>query len=98
MQRAAEIAERIKLNAYKPSKNLVNDCYNYALDNIEWKDRSSVRLEGESSALDTTLDGVTEHTVSIHLNAKNSFGAYGGPKSVRCEIAGDRVISARYLD
>lgn len=95
MQKAIEYSKRMKVKSYEPSKKLVNECYKFAVNTIPWKDRSSVRLEGNGSGLVTTLDGVEENTVMVRLNAKNSFGAYVGTRVVSCEIKNNRVISAK---
>ncbi|CDH46981.1 hypothetical protein [Candidatus Contendibacter odensensis] len=65
-------------------------CLDYIRGHLDWKDRKSLRIEGKP---DTTVDGKLA-TITIHVNAKNSFGAYGGAESFICQLYNGKIITA----
>lgn len=64
---------------------LVDLCLNAARNRTAYKDPLSLRVE--SSRISTTDD---PKVMVLEVNAKNSYGAYSGAKSVFCVFSEDR--------
>ncbi len=67
-------------------------CLQYAKDRYAWKDKESVRIEDAQWG---TVNGVK--FLQLVLNAKNSYGAYGGGEYAGCFVNGqNQVFSFRH--
>lgn len=68
-------------------------CGSRATDNIVWKDRESVRIEGIYGGDFAIITHAGRKTVTrkyvVMVNAKNSFGAYGGASPIFCYTSQD---------
>lgn len=56
-------------------------CFSDIKQQYEFKDESSLRIEGETKTY--FYEGTTRQ-VTLHLNGKNSYGGYTGPKDFSC--------------
>ena len=56
-------------------------CFNDIKQQFTFKDMSSLRIEGETNT--NFYEGTTKQ-VLLHLNGKNSYGGYTGPKDFSC--------------
>lgn len=66
-------------------------CLAAAKERITYKDPSSLRIEGTPKVDYTTATGVVRQSITIMVNAKNSFGAYTGAKPVTCVLGTDNI-------
>lgn len=56
-------------------------CFKDIKQQFTFKDASSLRIEGETNT--NFYEGTTKQ-VLLHLNGKNSYGGYTGPKDFSC--------------
>ena len=66
-------------------------CLSAARDRIAYKDADSLRVEGPPIIRYTTATGEVRQSITIMVNAKNSFGAYAGAKPVTCILGADNA-------
>ena len=97
----AEDAEAIDVKAAGPSAmaksgDVEQACLNYLKLAKSWKDPDSVRVEGSYKTWDSDKSGA-RHILNIRLNAKNSYGAYGGAETFRCFLnhSGDALSTVQ---
>lgn len=66
-------------------------CLSAARDRIAYKDPDSLRIEGPPIIRYTTATGEVRQSITIMVNAKNSYGAYAGAKPVTCILGADNA-------
>lgn len=74
----------------KPAPEMPPDnytCFGYVRSHYTWKDSGSLRMEGKPTIIS---NGVLT-TITINVNAKNSFGAYGGAKPYSCQFYNGKI-------
>ena len=76
--------------ASQPS-TAINNCLTAAREKFAWKDRESVRIEGEPIKTTSTDTGEVRQALILSVNAKNSYGAYGGAEYVQCILGTDHL-------
>lgn len=78
-----------------PTKAQINACVQYAKEKYEWKDKESVRADSAKWA--DGEGGPKGGVLVLELNAKNSYGAYGGTNSAVCQLNGNKAETMGYI-
>ena len=76
--------------ASQPS-TAINNCLTAAQERFAWKDRESVRIEGEPIKTTSTDTGEVRQALILSVNAKNSYGAYSGAEYFQCILGTDNL-------
>ncbi len=91
---SAQPTAKPETKKFTPTKQMETDCFNVARRSIAWKDRESIRFEGSTGVGVEELTGEKKRFFGILVNAKNSWGAYGGADMVICYLEGKKVVKA----
>lgn len=78
--------------------DLVARCLDAAREMGGYKDPDSLKTEGQPLITFTPYKGAVRRAVTINVNAKNSYGAYGGSKPVGCIFAADNQTVLRVIN
>lgn len=78
-----------------PKETGAKSCRVSAQQSIAWNDAESIRIGeisgGEMEVLDFADSKIGARRYYVHVNAKNSYGAYSGAKPVTCFTSQDGV-------
>lgn len=77
---------------------LIDRCLDAARAQGGYKDPDSLKIEGEPLITFTPYTGAVRRAVTIHVNAKNSYGAYVGAKPVGCIFAADNETILKVIN
>lgn len=83
---AKEIAVRTNGNSSSDGlseHDLQQACLNVIKRKNTWKDITSVRIEGATKSWSNDDSG-PRHILTLHINAKNGYGGYGGAEPFIC--------------
>lgn len=73
------------------SDTAIDNCLTEVRAKFVWKDRESVRIEGEPMKMTSTDTGEVRQALILLVNAKNSYGAYSGAKFFQCILGADHL-------
>lgn len=88
---AINLATPKSAKADQSSGSPLENCISMIRRQHNRKDPESVRIEGAPAKIVATATGEVRNALLLDVNAKNSYGAYGGSKLYRCILGADNV-------
>lgn len=79
-------------------EKLIATCLSAACRSSGYKDPDSLKVEGSPLFGVETYTGEVRRSVQVDVNAKNSYGAYAGAKSVTCIFGSDNQTVIEILN